>query len=77
MIYFHFSQMLSILSKFSVCQTVVDLDDNLVVPLEGHLVAPPPGERLHVGGAVVVGPRVVEAGLLLQVCVVPQQLVHT
>ena len=77
MIYFHFSQMLSILSKFSVCQAVVDLNNNLVVPLEGHLVAPPPGERLHVGGAVVVGPRVVEAGLLLQVCVVPQQLVHT
>ena len=32
---------------------------------------------LHVGGAVVVGSRVVEAGLLLQVGVVPQQLVHT
>ena len=69
--------MLSILSKFSVRKTMVDLDDNLVVSLEGHLVAPPPGERLHVGGAVVVGPRVVETGLLLQVCVVPQQLVHS
>ena len=69
--------MVSILGKFSVGQAVVDLDDNLVVPLEGHLVAPPPGERLHVGGAVVVGSRVVEAGLLLQVGVVPQQLVHT
>ena len=77
MISFHFPQKISLLGKFSVRKTMIDLDDNLVVSLEGHLVAPPPGERLHVGGAVVVGPRVVEAGLLLQVCVVPQQLVHT
>ena len=41
-----------------------------------HLVALPPRHGVHGGLVVAVSFQVVHAGLLLQVCVVPQQLVH-
>ena len=41
-----------------------------------YLTTLPAPDGLHVDGAVV-GPHVVHAGLLLQVSIVPQQLVHT
>ena len=44
---------------------------------ESHLVALPAGHGVHGGLVVGVSSEVLHAGLLLQVSVVPQQLVHT
>ena len=44
---------------------------------ESHLVALPAGHGVHGGLVVGVSSEVLHAGLLLQVSVIPQQLVHT